>query len=418
MEELPLKQESAEAGREKSLFKNRSFLFLWIAGLFSGLSISIIMFAQAWYVVQILNMEASLGLVYIAMAIARLIFMAVGGVLADRMSRSLIMFLSDFSRALLLIGLVAVLLTGQVSLWPFISFAFIFGVLDAFFWPSGNSLIPSIVSESQLTRANSIIQMTYQLTTIVGPLIAGFVIAWWDFSFVFGMTAGLLFTGGILIYFVKAKPVNSEHSDLDKGMFESIKEGFDYVSQSSVLLAFILKTLFLNLFFTGPFIVGVPIFVKNILKGDTLDYSYLEGSLAIGMVSGSFLIAMMNLRVKRGPVSLASQGLMALCLLCLSQTIFLWQSLISGFLLGIFMMISNISAVSAIQNVAQKDKIGRVMSLQTMASIGLTPISYGITSLALSFGLSIDWIMLTGAICLIACTALLYWRVPAIRKID
>lgn len=136
------------------------------------------------------------------------------------------------------------------------------------------------------------------------------------------------------------------------------------------------------------------------------------------MVTGSFIIALMNLRVKRGPVSLTSQGLMALCLLFLSQAVFLWQSLIFGFLLGIFMMISNISAISAIQYVAQKDKIGRIMSLQTMVSIGLTPVSYGITSLAISFGVSIDWIMLTGAICLIVCTALLYWRVPAIRTID
>lgn len=136
------------------------------------------------------------------------------------------------------------------------------------------------------------------------------------------------------------------------------------------------------------------------------------------MVTGSFIIALMNLRVKRGPVSLTSQGLMALCLLFLSQAVFLWQSLIFSFLLGIFMMISNISAISAIQYVAQKDKIGRIMSLQTMVSIGLTPVSYGITSLAISFGVSIDWIMLTGAICLIVCTALLYWRVPAIRTID
>ncbi|MEN1969427.1 hypothetical protein WMZ97_15295 [Lentibacillus sp. N15] len=58
------------------------------------------------------------------------------------------------------------------------------------------------------------------------------------------------------------------------------------------------------------------------------------------------------------------------------------------------------------------------MSLQTMASIGLTPISYGLTSLALSVGVSIDWIMLTGAIFLILCTASLYWKLPAIRSID
>ncbi|MEN1969426.1 hypothetical protein WMZ97_15290 [Lentibacillus sp. N15] len=83
-------------------------------------------------------------------------------------------------------------------------------------------------------------------------------------------------------------------------------------------------------------------------------FSYLEGLLAVG--TGSFLVAIINLRVKRGPISLASQGLMALFLLLLSQTVSLWQSLIAGLLLGVFMMISNISAVSAcpLYNILQK----------------------------------------------------------------
>ncbi|WP_267879694.1 MFS transporter [Caldalkalibacillus mannanilyticus] len=140
MSELTIgKEKEIVEVEEVTLFKQKHFLFLWIAGLFSSLSVSFFMFSQSWYVVEVLKLEASLGLIFIAASVPRLLFMALGGVIADRMSRSLIMFISDMTRALLIVGLVVLLVLDMISLWTFVGFALVFGVLDAFFWPASGA---------------------------------------------------------------------------------------------------------------------------------------------------------------------------------------------------------------------------------------------------------------------------------------
>lgn len=130
----PVLQKTKVKIKDTSLIKERSFVLLWIGTFFTGLSFSMFYFAEAWYVVKMLNLESSLGIIYIAGAIPRIIFMLLGGVLADKVSQSKVMFFSDFTKSLIVGALVILLmLTGEIHLWTLIFFALIFGVLDAFF---------------------------------------------------------------------------------------------------------------------------------------------------------------------------------------------------------------------------------------------------------------------------------------------
>ncbi len=140
-----------------SLLKNSKFLYLWIASIFSSITLSLYIVAEEWYVVKALGMSESLGWVMVATTVPRILFMSIGGVIADRFSRSTILFLSDFSRALLVAGMVLLLLFDGLSFWILTIFALLFGTLDAFFWPARDALLPSIVEKEQLTRANSLL---------------------------------------------------------------------------------------------------------------------------------------------------------------------------------------------------------------------------------------------------------------------
>ena len=99
------KTESLANSKVESIFRNRNFLLLWAAAFLSSFGISFFLFSESWYIVNVLNLEASLGLIYIASSIPRLLFMIISGTVADRMSKTKIMFLSDFSRGILLVGL-------------------------------------------------------------------------------------------------------------------------------------------------------------------------------------------------------------------------------------------------------------------------------------------------------------------------
>ena len=188
-----------------SVFKNRNFLLLWGAALLSSFGISFFLFSQSWYVVNVLNLEASLGLIYIAASIPRLLFMIISGTVADRYDKTKIMFLSDFIRGLLLAGLVLWFLFGSITLWTFVGFAFFFGILDAFFWAAESAIIPSIVQKENLTRGNSIIQMTNQTSFILAPMLAGVLIAYGNYEIVFAVTAAMLLTASLLVISMKPK---------------------------------------------------------------------------------------------------------------------------------------------------------------------------------------------------------------------
>jgi hypothetical protein len=71
-----------------------------------------------------------------------------------------------------------------------------------------------------------------------------------------------------------------------------------------------------------------------------------------------------------------------------------------------------------VQNEAEPEMIGRVMSIQTVSSMGLTPISYGLTSLSLSLEIDIKFIIMVGALSLIAFTLYIYFKIPALRTVD
>ena len=82
MEELQQNKTALE-GSGKPLLKNTNFLFLWAATLFK-LCFSLFTFSQTWYIAKTLNLEASLGVVFVALSVPRLIFMIVGGAVADK----------------------------------------------------------------------------------------------------------------------------------------------------------------------------------------------------------------------------------------------------------------------------------------------------------------------------------------------
>jgi MFS family permease len=401
-----------------SLVKQKSFLFVWAMTICSSFSIAIFQFSQSWYVVKTLDNEASLGIVFIAANVPRILFMAIGGVLADRISRTKILFVSNFLRTFLLCCLLFLLATGHLSLLSLILFGLFFGILDAFVWPANGSLLPNIVDDSQLTRANSILQTTQQSSLILGPMIGGLLVASsGGFMYSFGLPAVMLFISAVLARLLNV-PANESLETKKPSVWKSIKEGINVVKESAFLKALFLSTIFLNVCVVGPLMMGLPIFVKNILDGSALDFSFIEGSMAAGMLISSVLIGIMNLKKKRGYMVTISLFMMNIFFFWFSQSTSLYVCMAAIFFIGITFPATNIPLISAIQSTVDKKMLGRLMGLLTMASMGLAPLSLAATSFMISKGISIDDIMAGASLCLIMVNTLIMWKLPALRKME
>ncbi|MYL20536.1 MFS transporter [Halobacillus litoralis] len=406
---------AAEAG--PSIFRNRNFLLLWGAALLSSFGISFFLFTQSWYVVHVLGLEASLGVLYTAASIPRLVFMIVSGTVADRFSRTKLMFLSDFTRGVLLTGLVFWFLFGDISLWTFVGFAFAFGILDAFFWAAEGAVLPSIISRDQLTRGNSIIQMTNQTSFILAPMAAGVIISLSSYALVFTVTAVMLFTGSLFIYLMKVQEEKETEGE-EEAFWDAFKEGVRYVRNSRVLTLIIGMSILLNLFMVGPMTMGLPLFVKQRLNGTALDFSFLEAGLAGGMLLGAVLLGILNLKKRRGRTSLLALVFAGGAFFALSFTEELWLSLGCLVVFGFFLSVCNIPVLSVLQSFIEDKMMGRVMGLVSLASMGLVPVSYALTSVILAAGVPIHQIMAWGSVLVTLYVLFVYLRFKELRELD
>ncbi|PEC84058.1 MFS transporter [Bacillus cereus] len=415
MEELQ-QNKSALEGRGKPLLKNTNFLFLWAATLFSSFALAFFTFSQTWYIAKTLNLEASLGVVFVALSVPRLIFMIVGGAVADKFPKKNIMFYSNIIRAILVATILTWFIVGDVTLYTFALFALFFGLADAFFWSADGSILPELVEKSRLTQANSLTQMTNQASVILGPVLGGILIKFTNYETIFSITILLLIVAAILVQ--KIQFTLPEQQNTDKGMFTSIKEGILYVKESPFLSTFLICSAFLNLFLIGPMQVGFPLFVKNVLHGDSLQFSYLEASVGGGMAIGAVIVGLKNINRRRGLFCIIMMLLSGVFFLSINFSTVLWQALLAGMFYGITIAMAIVPLMAMIQSTVKEEMMGRVMSLLMLSSMGFIPLSYAFTSIALAIGFPIVTVMKSGAIAVIVFVLFVAIRVPVVRKFD
>lgn len=384
MEELQ-QNKSALEGSGKPLLKNTNFLFLWAATLFSSFALAFFTFSQTWYIAKTLNLEASLGVVFVALSVPRLIFMIIGGAVADKFPKKNIMFYSNIIRAILVATILTWFIVGDVTLYTFALFALFFGLADAFFWSADGSILPELVEKSRLTQANSLTQMTNQASVILGPVLGGILIKFTNYETIFSITILLLIVAAILVQ--KIQFTMPEQQNTDKGMFTSIKEGILYVKESPFLSTFLICSAFLNLFLIGPMQVGFPLFVKNVLHGDSLQFSYLEASVGGGMAIGAVIVGLKNINRRRGLFCIIMMLLSGVFFLSINFSTVLWQALLAGMFYGITIAMAIVPLMAMIQSTVKEEMMGRVMSLLMLSSMGFIPLSYAFTSIALAIGI-------------------------------
>ncbi|HFK1453644.1 TPA: MFS transporter [Bacillus pacificus] len=415
MEELQ-QNKSALEGSGKPLLKNTNFFFLWAATLFSSFALAFFTFSQTWYIAKTLNLEASLGVVFVALSVPRLIFMIIGGAVADKFPKKNIMFYSNIVRAILVATILTWFIVGDVTLYTFALFALFFGLADAFFWSADGSILPELVEKSRLTQANSLTQMTNQASVILGPVLGGILIKFTNYETIFSITILLLIVAAILVQ--KIQFTMPEQQNTDKGMFTSIKEGILYVKESPFLSTFLICSAFLNLFLIGPMQVGFPLFIKNVLHGDSLQFSYLEASVGGGMAIGAVIVGLKNINRRRGLFCIIMMLLSGVFFLSINFSTVLWQALLAGMFYGITIAMAIVPLMAMIQSTVKEEMMGRVMSLLMLSSMGFIPLSYAFTSIALAIGIPIVTVMKSGAIAVIVFVLFVAIRVPVVRKFD
>lgn len=403
----------------KQLLENRPFTFLWGSVITVSLGFSIFFLSVSWFTVQELKLPGALGLVLTAVSVPRVIMMVLGGVLADRMQKSKLMFVTNLGQAVLMGIMVTMYVTGTLTLVPLLVLSFVFGFLDAFFYPAMSSLVPHLVKGPQLQRANSLVQGSSELAFVFGPFIAGILLTIGDFTLAFSVAAILIVIAAILVFppWIKDFIPEKQASLNLRSVHEDLLGGLRYIRKSPIHRSGTLSISIVNLLIIGPIILSIPIIV-NSLNGTAFHLSIVEGGLAVGTFVASVAFVLWNFKRNRGKIVFGAMFSAFLFLLVFSQLQSIW--LLSAFsaLSGLMMMMVHLPTVTMIQEVTEKDKLGRVMSLISIAASGLEPIAFAALSILVAFSVSIHSLLAGVAVIGLFATVLLFWKSKEFRALQ
>jgi MFS family permease len=343
-----------------------------------------------------------MGTVMMAGAIPRALLMLMGGAVSDRISARKILMATAMARTLC-VAVIGVLVWLRVlRTWELYALAVLFGVADAFAGPAQTAYLPSLLKREQLVAASSVSQSTAQLTTIVGPVPAGFVIKTLGVAWAFFVDAiSFLFIIGAL--WKLPDPPKSQTGR--KAVWHSIAEGIAYVGNDVPLRSLMLLATIMNFCIAGPVSIGLAYLTKTRF-GSPAIFGIVISAVAAGGLLGALLAGAWKIR-KRGLLILVVSVVLGLCLGAIGLLGKVWSIanvlLVMGAAAG--MVNVHISAW-AMQRIDAAMR-GRAASVLMLASFGITPISLAVAGFLVSWNLKFMFLLAGGVMLLAAAGAAL-----------
>jgi hypothetical protein len=366
--------------RPWTVFASGSFRKLWAATTLSMFGDFFSYIAMAWLVLQLTGSSLALGTVLVAQALPRAVLMAVGGALADRLSPRLTMLGSMGLRALFVAPLAALVITGRVQMWEVYGIAVVFGIVDAFFMPARQSILPKVVADHELEPGNAVLNVTAQMSVILGPVLGGVIVAGFGIGWAFAGDATFFALGFLLILWLPtAARTAAGAAHPDGGLGGQIVAGFRYAWADIGIRVTLIVIAVVDFAANGALGVGIPTLAHGRFAAGATGFGILFGAWGVGATAGAlsagfvpppkrFGLLIVFLCVWLG-VGVTTVGLVPTLLPA---------ALFMGFS-GISTGVVNTYAISWLQRRTDAAMQGRVMSLVMLASMGLTPLAYAVS---------------------------------------
>lgn len=438
--------------------RSRPFAFLWAGQAISALGDGTFYVALAWEVLLLTGSGTAMAGVIIAGTIPRILFFLIGGVAADRLPRRLILLWSDTFRAAIVLLIALLGWTHLLQMWHLIGLSLLFGVVDGFFNPAYQAIIPQLVEKDVLPSANALTGISQKVGFILGPLLAAGSIALLTTPASAFAFDGITFIASVICILAFRMPIQAETAvplieprqvlepgflepaqenvdavaaeaakeEKDQGnapakgigasirsVFKDAGDGFRYVMQSRWLSVTIPISALCNIAISGPSQVATPKLVHDSYGGGAWLLSALLMANSIGSIGAMFLVGQVQLK-RRGLLAfLANAGLGIVMIVFGLPIPHSWAPIVAplaalagGTCLGFFAIIW----MTLLQEMVPADKLGRVSSIDMLGSYALLPVGYAAVGL-LTDWVGASWVFLAGgALNILLCIIALSFR--------
>lgn len=363
-----------------------NFRWLWIGSLGSSFAMNMQIIARGWFVYALTSSPMDLAWVTLSFMLPSVLFSLYGGVLADRLPKRQLIVVAQSLNAAATLLMAWIIFSGTVVFWDFIWFGFFNGTILALSMPARQAFMPELIPQPLIFTAMALNTTGWNLSRIVGPALAGLLIAWladgdkqsaFGVGVVYLVIAGLYLSSALTTLLVNKRGASSQEQR--SGTYNEMREGMAYVFAHPRIFALLLLSII-------PFLFGMPLntllpaFNQDVLGGHADSLGILVSAMGGGAIVGSMMMAAMGDMQRKGFWLLMSSLGWAVTTVLFGWSIDLIMALTAIALIGLVSAWNMSLNRGLIQHVVDSHMRGRIMSIDMMfhglMPLGVFPISW------------------------------------------
>ena len=364
------------------LNNERSFRFLWIGQMLANLGDVLYTVSLTTMVYKVTKSVTFMSFVPFVITITALISGVLAPIIIDKYKLKSILFYSQFGKTIFLFALCLLALHIRTELlWLlYLLIAFI-SFLDGWASPARNALVPSLIEEEKLIKANSFLAISDQITQLIAWPIGSLLLVLWGGPIILWFTFAFFVISSILMFLITDQTVSEKREKTSK--LAAIKEGWQIIWNSKQLRTIsVMNTI--ETLANGVWVAAILfIYVEQALHKTEVWWGFINAAFFGGMFIGGLLVYRYSQVLERR----LGQTIMwsSLCLTTLTflfgMTSLAWFALVVSFLYGLPQMARDVAEVTVIQKNAREELLAKVYSARGTLIYG----SFGISSLALGY---------------------------------
>ncbi len=342
-----------------SSLQHRNYMLLWVGTLISQTGDWMDQIALNWLILVMTNSPFYLGIFNLCRAIPMLLLILLAGVVADRMERRQMLMITQTAAMVMALSLAVLVSTGLVQVWHIFLIGTLRGIIMSFNIPARQTIISDLVPREKLANAIALNSATINVTRIVGPSIAGALIATVGNSSPFYVN-GLSFLGVLYTLHCMRFPEPAARPPRTS-LLSEMREGLVYIRGNSTMLALVIIAI-VPMFLAQPYMAMLTVFAKDVLDIGPVGLGLLTSAAAGGAVFGALFVASLGDFRQKGALMMAALFAFGATLLLFSMSPWPLLSVFLVVLVGATGTMYNSSNNTILQLMAPDHLRGRILS--------------------------------------------------------
>jgi MFS family permease len=351
--------------------RHRDFRLLWAGQTLSVFGSWMRIVAVPFQILALGGSVAEIGIAAAAGTAVQVPFLLFGGAVVDRVPRRLVLLASELLSGTAMSVIAFLGISGQLRVEHLYVMAALLGLADAFFGPALMAIVPELVPEEILVQGNALRGLSRQGGRLGGSLVGGVVVAAFGGPIAFAIDALTYFASFLAL--VVMRPGDAPRSER-KHLLAEVREGFTFVFSIPWVWMTIALFSVINLLVFGPMSVGLPVLVRDVLRGDAAVFGALTASLGAGQIVAGIILGQATIR-RSGIVMYAFAVMAGVVLASFGAFPLLAWLLFASVLMGVTFVGFNILWETALQRHVPRALLGRVTSVDAFGSFLLGPVA-------------------------------------------